>query len=177
MNYIIDVVLIVPILWAAFVGFKKGLIIEVISLLALVLGIFGGIYLSDYIGELLKETISSEYLPIAAFGLTFIVIVILMYLIGRMLEKAINMVHLKLLNKIAGMIFGAAKVILIISILIMIVNSYDKKINFIPEEFKESSLLFVPLGDLSLKIIPTIKDSNVFGNDEEQQVNQSESTI
>ena len=108
MNYI-DIILIVPILWGGFVGFKKGLIIEVISLLALGFGIWGGIHLSDHIGALLKDNIDSEYLSIVAFALTFIIIVIAIYVIGKMLEKLINLVQLKLINKIAGVIFGVTK--------------------------------------------------------------------
>ncbi len=46
MNYI-DLIIAIPLVWGVFVGFKNGLIIEVASLAALLLGIFGAIHFSD----------------------------------------------------------------------------------------------------------------------------------
>ena len=79
-----------------------------------------------------------------------------------MLEKLINLVQLKLLNKLAGIVFGAGKVALIISVLVLIVNSYDKNNEFIPEQTKEDSLLFHPLEQFSLNMIPAIQESKVY---------------
>ena len=42
-NYL-DIIFIVPLIWAGFRGFKKGLIIEVSTLIAFGLGIWGGIH-------------------------------------------------------------------------------------------------------------------------------------
>ena len=108
MNYI-DIVIIVPVLWGAYIGYKKGLIIEVVSLIALGFGIWGGIHFSDYIGDILVDKIDSEYVSLTAFVITFAVIVMTVFFLGKMLEKLVNLVQLKLLNKLAGIIFGAGK--------------------------------------------------------------------
>ena len=57
MNYI-DIFLLVPLLWGAFKGFKKGLIIEVVSLIALGLGIWGGVHFSDFSTTFLADKLS-----------------------------------------------------------------------------------------------------------------------
>ena len=162
MNYI-DIIIVVPILWGGYIGYKKGLIIEVVSLVALGFGIWGGIHFSDLIGDLLEEKINSKYVALTAFVITFAVIVMTIYFLGKMLEKLVNFVQMKFLNKLAGVIFGIGKVALIISVLVMIVNSYDKNNKFIPEETKESSLLFHSVEQFSLKMIPTIQESKVYG--------------
>ena len=162
MNYI-DIIIVVPILWGGYIGYKKGLIIEVVSLVALGFGIWGGIHFSDLIGDILEEKIESKYVSLTAFVITFAVIVMTIYFIGKMLEKLVNFVQMKLLNKLAGVFFGIGKVALIISVLVMIVNSYDKNNEFIPEETKESSLLFHSVEQFSLKMIPTIMESKVYG--------------
>ncbi len=161
MNYI-DIVILVPIIWGGYIGFKKGLIIEVVSLLALGFGIWGGIHFSNFIGDFLSDKLDSAYVPLAAFGLTFILIVMVVYFIGKALEKVINLVQLKLVNKLAGVLFGMGKVALIISILIMIVNSYDQNNMFIPEKLKNNSLLYEPFGQIPLKIIPAIEESEIY---------------
>ena len=161
MNYI-DIFLIVPLLWGAFKGFKKGLIIEVVSLAALGLGIWGGIYFSDYAVNLIIEKVDDKYIPITAFMLTFLAIVLVVYFLGRLLEKIIDIVQLKFINKLAGACFGLLKFGLIISILLFITNRYNQQFNFLPEDFSENSLIYEPLVELPNVLIPAIKNSKLY---------------
>jgi len=43
----IDIILIVPVVWGLYQGFKKGLVIQVTSFIALGLGIYGAINFSS----------------------------------------------------------------------------------------------------------------------------------
>ena len=161
MNYL-DIIFIVPLIWAGFRGFKKGLIIEVSTLLAFGLGIWGGIHFSNFIAELLSDSIESKYVPLVSFSITFILIVATVFVLGRMIEKAVNLVQLKLVNKVTGAAFGVAKIVLVMSVLLVIVNSFDQKANIVPKDLKENSLLYKPLSDISLKVIPALKNSQLF---------------
>ncbi|MDG2369730.1 MAG: CvpA family protein [Flavobacteriales bacterium] len=161
MNYI-DIFLIVPLLWGAFKGFKKGLIIEVVSLAALGLGIWGGVYFSDYAVNLIIEKVDDKYIPITAFMLTFLAIVLVVYFLGRLLEKIIDIVQLKFINKLAGACFGLLKFGLIISILLFITDRYNQQFNFLPEDFSENSLIYEPLVELPNVLIPAIKNSKLY---------------
>ena len=77
MNFI-DILILVPLLLAAWKGFKRGFIIEIFIVLALLVGIYCGIHFSDYTSDLIKDklSVSSIYLPIISFALTFIVIAV-----------------------------------------------------------------------------------------------------
>ena len=163
MNYL-DIIFIVPLIWAGFRGFKKGFIIEVSALIAFGLGIWGGIHFSDFVAELLSDSIESKYVPLASFAITFILIVATVFVLGKMLEKAVNLVQLKLVNKLTGAVFGVAKIVLVISVLLVIVNSFDKKANIVPKDLKENSLLYQPLSEVSLKVIPALKNSGLFSD-------------
>ena len=59
MNYV-DIILAAPLLLGAFKGFKKGLIIELISLIALAVGIWGAVHFSDFAVQLLAENIDQK---------------------------------------------------------------------------------------------------------------------
>ncbi len=163
MNYL-DVIFIVPLIWAGFRGFKKGLVIEISALVAFGLGIWGGIHFSDFVTELLSDRIESNYVPLVSFAITFILIVAAVFVLGKMLEKAINLVQLKLVNKASGAVFGVAKIILVISVLLVIVNSFDEKANIVPRDLKENSLLYQPLSEVSLKVIPALQNSGLFSD-------------
>ncbi len=163
MNYV-DIVLLVPIGYAAYKGFKNGLIIEVFTLLALLVGLYAGIHFSDATAGFLKESagFDSEYMPIIAFTLTFLAVGAMVYFGGKMLEKVVDVVHLTPINKFFGVLFALIKVLYILSVLIVIIESYDEKGDFVPEDTKENSLLYVPVRQISLTTIPKIEESTIF---------------
>ncbi|CAG5086949.1 CvpA family protein [Parvicella tangerina] len=161
MSYV-DIIILIPLLWAGYRGFTKGVIIEVVSILAFVLGVWGAIHFSDYIAGYVRDHINAEYEPVISFSLLFIGIVILVFVIGKLLERLVNLAQLKLANKVAGAVFGVGKIVLILSFLVIIVNQYDAKFKFIPKEVKEDSLLYDPLIDLSKKVVPAVEGSDTF---------------
>lgn len=145
MNYI-DIILILPLLYGAFKGFSKGLIVEVATLLGLVLGVYTAIRYSGYTEEFLRDflNITSRYLSYIALGITFLIVVMLVCLLGKMLTKFIDMVSLGLINKLLGTVLGAAKYFVILCVVLLIADALDDKFHFISKETKESSLLFDP---------------------------------
>ncbi|MDA7803753.1 CvpA family protein [Crocinitomix sp.] len=163
MNYL-DILLLIPIIIGAWRGFKKGFVIEIFTLLALLVGIYAGIHFSDYMAEILREKvgITSEYLPAIAFTITFLLVGAMVYFAGKMIEKALKLVALGTLNKFAGLFFGVVKMIFILSAALVILESYDQKGQFIPEDLKTDSFLYEPLKATSLKTIPALQYSDLF---------------
>ncbi|MCB0402911.1 MAG: CvpA family protein [Flavobacteriales bacterium] len=159
MNYF-DILIIIPLLWGGFKGFKKGLIVEVASLLALFLGVWGGVKFSSvsahYLGEMFS--ISEKLMPLISFSLTFILIVILVFLLAKLIQKLAKAVALSTINKLAGMAFGVLKFTLIISIILTLVNNINSEIGFIEPEMEESSLLYKPVSSLAPAIIPGLEN-------------------
>lgn len=157
-----DIIILIPLLWAGYRGFTKGVIIEVVSILAFVLGIWGAIHFSDYIGDYVHDNINKKYEPVISFSIIFVAIVVGVFILGKLLEKVVNLAQLKLANKVAGAAFGVGKIVLILSFLVIIINQYDAKFHFVPKEVKEDSLLYDPLMDLSKKVVPAVEDSDTF---------------
>lgn len=119
-NYV-DLCLIVLFIFAIYRGFKKGLVLSIASLLGLLLGVYGGMYFSDYFTVILKERWEIE-LPLLAFALTFIFILLAIYFLGKLIEKLLKIIALGLINKILGAVFSFAKYVLIIAVLLYIVE-------------------------------------------------------
>lgn len=165
MNYL-DILLLIPIIIGAWRGFKKGFVIEIFTLLALLVGIYAGIHFSDYMAEILKEHvgITTEYLPAIAFTVTFLLVGAMVYFAGKMIEKGLKLVALGTLNKFAGLFFGVIKMLFILSASLVILESYDEKNQFIPGDFKTESLLYEPVKNTSLKTIPALRYSDLFVN-------------
>ena len=163
MNFI-DLLILVPLLLAAWKGFKRGFIIEIFIVLALLVGIYCGIHFSDYTSDLIKDklNVSSIYLPLISFALTFTVIAVGIYFIGKMLEKVIKIAQLSLLNKLGGVFFSVVKTLYFMSTLFLLIASVQEKTEIIPTATLNESLLYTPVSKLSLATIPYLKESKLF---------------
>lgn len=166
MNWL-DIVLAIPLLWFMYKGFRNGLIIELASLAALVLGIFVALHFSFYAKEFLIDNfdIADNYLNIIAFAITFIIVAILVYLVGKIIHKLVSIVALGFLNRLAGGIFGLLKAALVLSVILYFLNGFDSSL--IKAEVKENSFLYEPVESIVPMIIPRIDLDNIHLPDEE----------
>jgi membrane protein required for colicin V production len=160
----IDIVLGILILWSLIKGFRKGFIIELASLLALILGIYGAILFADVTAGYLTANIDlpKDYTPLIAFALTFVVIVVGVHFLARMVQKLVNMVALGFINRLAGAVFSGIKTVLILSFILFFIDSIDQNINVIPQKTKNQSILYYPVSGIAFKIIPAITNSEYF---------------
>ena len=158
MNYI-DLVLALIILIAAIQGFRKGFIVEIASLAALILGIWGAIKFSDWTAGFISNTmdIHSKHIVTIAFIVTFIVIVVVIHILGKMLDNAIKAVALGFLNRLAGIIFGVLKTAVILSILLLLFDSLDENVHILPANQKQESKLYQPMKQIVPTLFPFIR--------------------
>ncbi len=163
MSYL-DLIILIPLAWAGFKGFKKGFILEVFSLLALFAGIYSAIQFSNYAADFLKDELKivSDYLPIISFAVTFLAVVIGVYFLGKAVQKVVHIASLEILNRIAGAVFSILKTTLIFCVLIFFLQAADQKMQIIPKEEKEKSMLYIPLLKLSVGILPAIKETQMY---------------
>jgi membrane protein required for colicin V production len=108
----------------AYSGFKKGLILEIIALVAFILAIIGGFKLL----HLGMDIISSFYdgfgtlLPFMAFMFIFVVVIIIVNIIGKVVKKVIDWTPLGALDNVAGAVLGIFKWALVLSIFIYVIE-------------------------------------------------------
>ena len=98
---------------------------ELIAVLALILGIIGGFKLIHWGIDLLDEYITSEILPFLSFIMIFIGIVVLINVLGKLLKEIIHMTPLGSVDSLAGALIGLVKWAFGISVLIWIFSSFD----------------------------------------------------
>ena len=142
MNYL-DIIIVIILFLFGFKGFRKGLIIEVVTLLAFAIGIYGAMHFSDFTAAHLQEVmeINPEYLNTIAFVLTFILLVIVVNLIGKAITNLVKAMNLSFWNKLGGFLFGAAKGVLLCSILVMVLSNFQL-IGVLKSEVREQSKLY-----------------------------------
>ena len=160
---IIDIVLGALLLFGLIRGGMKGLFVEIASLLALVLGVNGAIHFSSFAADFLQSKVdwNEKTLNIIAFAITFVIIVLTISLAGKALTKLADFAALGVLNKLLGGVFGALKIGLILSVLLMVFNKLNKTLPFIETQDLEDSVLYEPVKSLAPMLFPSIIKEDV----------------
>ena len=158
MNYI-DIAFIVVLAWGMIRGFRKGLIVQIASIGALVLGVYCSVYFSHEAIPYLQKIIGSKspLIPLLSFGATFAAVIIAVHLIGKSVEKLVDIIALGLVNKLLGAFFGFLKFVLIISVLLSLMYQIDNRVKYIPTSLTNGSLLHDPLESIAPLLVPGIK--------------------
>lgn len=143
MNYI-DIIIGGLLLYGVVRGFLKGFFIEVASIVALIIGIYGAIHFSYYIGDFLRQEIQWDphYISLVAFALTFVIIIIAVSLIGRLLTKIANFAALGFVNKLFGAALGGLKITIILGAILVFIDRGNQSFGLINQNTLENAILY-----------------------------------
>ncbi|MGY8908306.1 MAG: CvpA family protein [Flavobacteriales bacterium] len=158
---IVDIIIVVILIFAAVRGFITGLFSSVASLVAIVAGVFCAIHYSHYVEAEFQDSVlewSSNTYKIASFAITFLVVILTILFLGKLLTKLADISSLGLLNKILGGIFGALKWSLILSVIFLLFDKFNKTIPFVEKETLEESILYSPVKSIIPTLFPAIMD-------------------
>ncbi len=152
----LDIILLFPIGLGFVFGLFKGLIKEITSLAAIVLGIYGAKLLAPIVSGLLVSSFhfSEKTAMPLSYLVLFIGIAIGLLVLAKSLEKVFDSMSLGGLNKLFGGVFGALKYALIVSVLLIVFNAIDSRFSLLSTETKDNSFMYKPL----LNLAPTLWD-------------------
>lgn len=142
MNYL-DIIILVLMFIFGIGGWRKGIIIEVTTLLALGLGLYGAFHFSDFTAAHLVKwvEISPKYLNLVSFIVTFIVVALVVNVVGRLVSSLVKNLNLGFIDRLGGFVLGIAKGVLLCSLLVMLLNVLNFK-GVVKEDTKKESLLY-----------------------------------
>lgn len=149
----LDLILIIILLIGAYSGYKRGLIMGLIGIIALVVALLGAFKLLHSGIEFLNQYIPqySNFIPFIAFIGIFIGILILINILGRIIKKFLDLTVLGVFDNFAGALIGIFKWAFLVSIVLWL--SLQVSIE-IPEHLTENSLLYPYI----LELAPTVGD-------------------
>lgn len=158
MNYI-DIILATLLIWGLVRGFGKGLFSSLASLVALVVGLYVAVHFSDMVGSYFFPDTSEDNhtsIKLASFAITFVLVIILVTLAGKILTKIADFASLGILNKILGAVFGVLKMAFIASAILMLVDAGNRSLNFFKQETLDQSYLYEPIRKIAPIVLPKI---------------------
>jgi membrane protein required for colicin V production len=116
----LDILLLIPLGIGAVKGYRRGLVLEVVSLLAFVLAAIGGLSLLSAAVPLVRHYVGDAFgmLPLVSFALVFVGIMWGVHLLGGLLKTAVHLTPLGVLDNLLGGAAGVIKWILGLSLLL-----------------------------------------------------------
>lgn len=177
---IFDIIIASLLLFGFVRGLMKGLFVEVASLVGLIAGVYGAIHFSYFLGDWLNNSLDwdEKYITLVAFAGTFVIIIIVITLLGKILTKIADFASLGILNKLLGGVFGALKIGLILSVVFIFFGKMNDTIPFVKKESLEESILYKPVKKIAPMIFPSIikGDENDGIEDMEEQEEENTTT-
>ncbi len=154
----IDIIIGIILIFGTVNGFRKGLFVEVTTLVGLVLGVFGAIHFSYFLGDFLKDSVSwdESMIQVVSFAGTFLIILIALVLLGKAMTKVAETIALGFFNKMVGAIFGFLKYALILSIVLIVYNEINTSLRFVEKEKVKKSVLYEPVKNFAPAIFPNL---------------------
>ncbi|MDR1021930.1 MAG: CvpA family protein [Prevotellaceae bacterium] len=147
---------------AVYFGIKNGFIMQVTALLSLILGVYIAFKFSGMLaGWITGLGVGSQAIAIISFTLIFIGVIILARLAAHVAQKIVSIAMLGWLNRLLGVVFSLAKMALIVSVVLFIINSIDREFGFMPRGQISKSKLYMPLSRLAPSLLPYLDFDNL----------------
>jgi membrane protein required for colicin V production len=171
---LIDTIFAALMAMAIYKGYSRGLIVALFSAIAFIVGIAAALKLSTVVAGYLGKNVnvSQQWLPIISFIVVFLIVVFLIRMGARIVEKTVKFAMLGWINRLGGILLYAALYLVIISVALF----YVQKINLVSPEVIAASKTYAfiePWGPKAIegfgKVIPLFKNmfdelSQFFGN-------------
>lgn len=151
-----DLTISILLLLAVINGYRKGLIMQLVGLAIIVLAaLFGGKLAKMIYPELIQfVNLSPEVAKVLSFILAFAAIAIALSLVGRLLQRFIDVVLLSFVNRLLGAIIAAGTMMVILSIILNLVLILDEKEQIINKKTKSESFFFERVEAVVPAIVP-----------------------
>jgi len=146
---VIDIIFLVLAAWGFYLGFSRGIIKTIFTILSVVFGLIMAFRFGPQVTNTLESLFSDNPLMfIAGFLLTFVATMLFIRLIANFLEGALQSAHINIFNQILGGFFSSAIIILVYCLLLWFADTS----HLLGEATKEESATYVYLEQYPQKV-------------------------
>ena len=140
----IDIIYIIAIVVASVVGFTSGFLSRVSTIVGVVFGLFNAMAFHGAASEMLQEATGWEELPatVAAYAGLFIISLLAVKLIAAILTWFLELLHLGIINKLAGALFSALMTFIIVTSIIDVSSTFLPENKYTGKTVQQESLLY-----------------------------------
>ncbi|MEY3682708.1 MAG: hypothetical protein RLZZ289_1242 [Bacteroidota bacterium] len=161
---LLDLLLFAPLVYGAYLGYKRGLIMSLFMLLAIIVGLYLAFQLTDTavnFGHQYMHWEKSTLLPIC-FVILFLVIGAAIYFAGKLLETTLKAVKLSILNNLAGVLLGIAQWGYLAGTILLFILAIDRQQKLISTHNRNTSIAIPFYTKMLQYTLPKIGETLLF---------------
>ena len=148
----LDIILIIPLLYAAYKGYKEGIVLQLGGIVALIIGVYlafrSGGPLARWMG------MDSPIGEIIGFLIVVVGVILLVALLGRLCRGLFKFSGLGLFDQVGGVILSLLKMGLILSVLMSAFVYINKDKEWVKQSTIDGSKVYRPIRELSDIMFP-----------------------
>lgn len=156
----LDIILILCFVPFLITGFRKGFAVQLCAVASIVLGVWLSFRFSKQLCLWLSPYlhVSGTVMQIIAFIIVMIVVILALYLLGKLLKGVIKLVMLGWLDRLLGVVFSLANGLLVMGILIILFNTLNNCLNLVNNDFFSDCRVYNFIKDLAYRLFPYFKE-------------------
>lgn len=156
---VFDIIVLICFALGIIEGIRKGFI----SQIAAIVGVVAGVWLSVIFAGKLSEWMSGlfeanpQLMKALAFTTIYAVVVMLLHLAGKLLEKVVKLSMLGWLNKLLGAVFSLMKWALILCVAVVVFDSFNSAFHVVGNDKLANSIFYESLHKIAGTVFPYLK--------------------
>ena len=152
---VFDIILCLALAWAVFNGWRRGFLLQMLSLVAVV----AAFYLSVKYGAALGRAVGmDEGAAVAGFLIIFVAALVGISVVGHLMRAVFRFAGLGVIDTLFGVIFSIAKILLVVSVLFAGFDALNRNFDLASQQTVEESRWFRPVAGLSDKLTPFFEE-------------------
>ncbi len=117
---VIDIIFVITLLYGFYLGFAKGIISAVFTILSLLFGLMAAFKFAPATTDFLEKAFNNNnpLMFLAGFLLSFVIVMVIIRMIARGLEGLLKTANINVINQLAGGVLLGGVLVLLLSVLI-----------------------------------------------------------
>ena len=149
----LDIFFLILITTSTLYSFIRGLVRQIFSFLAIILGFLGASYAYGFPAGWIQSWIANQTLAqILGFVLLFLLIALVLSLLGKLLSQLVKKMDLSWADRFGGAAFGFLKAIFLIAVVLLVLTAFSPQKNRLLSESKIAPRIMTLTRGLSLLV-------------------------
>jgi membrane protein required for colicin V production len=153
---IFDIIVYIALAWAVFNGWRRGFLLQLVTLVALVAGLFLAAQYGAVVGAMLGIADSTS--AIAGFVVIFLLSLLAVTIVGHMLRAVLRFTGLGVMDVVLGVLFSVLKVGLVVGVMFSWFTTINNNYSLVEKQTIEESRWFTPTVEVVGRLTPFFKD-------------------
>lgn len=153
---VFDIIVYISLAWAVFNGWRRGFLLQMLSLFAVVASMYFAVQYGPELESILGIDIGAS--GVVGFIVIFLAALLLISVGAYLLRAVFRFAGLGVVDILLGVAFSLVKVMLIVSVLFSWFTSVNKNYEWASKSTIESSRWFAPVKGITDKLTPYFED-------------------